>query len=118
MDLEKHEPVDPSHFSTLITFGVVELYKGRVNQAMKIINQCKLDLEKRIKVDQSYSNSYMATITIVAGIFKSNPAAKEALKKVQIDFDEGLKILEGSDDDGPTKLLLEEYRQIRTKLFV
>lgn len=59
----------------------------------------------------------MATITIVAGILKSNPAAKEHLAKVKEDYDEGLKILEGSDDDGPTKILLEEYKNIREQLF-
>lgn len=84
---------------------------------MKIINKCKLDLEKKVKLDKSYTNSYMATITIISGIFKSNSAGKSALEKIKIDFDEGLKILEGSIDDGPTKLLFSEYKQIRDKLF-
>ncbi|KAL4461895.1 hypothetical protein ABPG72_003915 [Tetrahymena utriculariae] len=117
MELEKNEPIDPNHFSTLITFGVVELYKGRVHQGMKVINQSKTELAKKIKQDQSYSNSYMATITIVAGILKSNPAAKKLLEQVKVEYDEGLKILEGSDEDGPTKILLEEYKQIKSQLF-
>ncbi|KAL4443089.1 hypothetical protein ABPG74_002156 [Tetrahymena malaccensis] len=117
MELEKNEPVDPSHFSTLITFGVVELYKGRVHQGMKVINQSKTELAKKIKQDTSYSNSYMATITIVAGILKSNPAAKQLLEQVKVEYDEGLKILEGSDEDGPTKILLNEYKQMRSQLF-
>lgn len=117
MELETNEPIDPSHFSTLITFAVVEMYKSRFNQAMKIINQCKVDLEKKIETDKQYSNAYMATITIIAGVFKSNPNMKSALAKVQLDFDKGLKLLEGSDDDGPTKVLFEEYKQIRKQLF-
>lgn len=59
----------------------------------------------------------MATITVIASIFKSNPAAKDALEKAKVDFDKGLKILEGSDNDGPTKLLYEEYKSIRENIF-
>lgn len=117
MELEKNEPIDPSHYSTLITFGVIELYNGRVSQAMKVLNQCQLDLQKKIKLDKSYSNSYMAILTIVAGICRSSKS-KENLEKAKIDFDEGLKILKDSaEDDVPSKLLYSEYTVIRGKLF-
>jgi len=58
---------------------------------------------------------YLDILTIIASINKTNPEEdKEGLKKILIDFDEGLKNLEGSDEYGPLEYLLEAYRQIRT----
>ena len=60
---------------------------------------------------------YLDILTIIASINKTNPEEdKEGLKKILIDFDEGLKNLEGSDEYGPKEYLLEEYRKIRIEL--
>ncbi len=74
MELEKEKPVDPNYFQTLVGFAIVELYKGRVQQGITTLNQCKYQLDGLIKNDRSYSNCYLATLTILAEILKRNPS--------------------------------------------